>query len=105
MAVSKPKKPKKPKKPFVVIRTYSAGVHCGYLESRNGQEVVLNEARRIWRWAGANTLNEISQSGCSETSTTRISVPVPLITLLQVIEVIQCSPGAKANLEKSRWLS
>ena len=26
---------------YVMIRTYSAGVHCGYLKSREGKEVLL----------------------------------------------------------------
>ena len=33
---------------FVIVRTYSAGVHYGRLVSRNGKEVVLSGARRIW---------------------------------------------------------
>ena len=27
--------------PYVLIRTYSAGVHCGYLKERKGKEVTL----------------------------------------------------------------
>lgn len=37
----------------VIVRTYSAGVHFGTLESRNGKEVVLKDARRIWDWVWA----------------------------------------------------
>ena len=37
---------------YVVVRTYSAGVHCGKLENRNGREVTLKETRRIWSWKG-----------------------------------------------------
>jgi hypothetical protein len=92
---------KKQKKPFVVIRTYSAGVHVGTLESREGREVVLSDARRIWRWSGANTLSEVSQKGVAEAS--RISEPVPTITLTEAIEVIPCSEEARSNLSRSRW--
>lgn len=31
----------------VIVRTYSAGVFAGQLESRKGQEVVLRGARRL----------------------------------------------------------
>lgn len=44
---------------YVVVRTYSAGVHAGELVSQNGKEVTLKNARRIWYWRGANTLHEI----------------------------------------------
>ena len=34
----------------VIIRTYSAGVWFGRLEQKEGKEVILTEARRMWRW-------------------------------------------------------
>ena len=33
---------------YVIIRTYSAGVHVGTLVSQNGKEVMLKDTRRIW---------------------------------------------------------
>lgn len=42
---------------YVICRTYSAGVFAGYLESRNGQEVVMRNARRLWYWDGAASLS------------------------------------------------
>ena len=47
----------------VIVRTYSAGVHFGELVSREGKEVVLQNAKRIWSWKGANTLHEIAVRG------------------------------------------
>lgn len=87
---------------FVVIRTYSAGVHVGTLESLEGTRAVLVDARRVWRWRGANTLSELSQKG-ADTDWTRISEPVPSILLSEAIEVIPCSDAARENLSKSRW--
>ena len=34
----------------VIIRTYSAGVWFGTLAQKAGNEVILNDARRMWRW-------------------------------------------------------
>ena len=34
----------------VIIRTYSAGVWFGRLKEKEGEEVILTEARRMWRW-------------------------------------------------------
>ena len=96
---------KKIKNSVVVVRTFSAGVHVGVLVSRNGRDVELADARRIWRWSGANTLNELSQMGVDETGSTRISEPVPSITLTEAIEVIPCSIIGAANLQRSRWSS
>lgn len=95
-------KSKSKSKPFVIVRTYAAGVHTGTLESNDAKTVVLSNARRVWRWRGANTLHEMSLRGVDETYS-RISEPVPTITLLDAIEIISCSKDAKANLERSRW--
>ena len=47
----------------VIVQTYSAGVHFGYLRRREGKEVELERSRRIWRWFGAWTLSEIANKG------------------------------------------
>lgn len=41
----------------VIIRTYSAGVWCGYLEQKSGNEVILKDARRLWRWWAAESIS------------------------------------------------
>jgi hypothetical protein len=90
------------KKPFVVVRTYSAGVHVGTLVKHAGREVVLANARRVWRWRGANSLNELALKGAAE-DYTRISEPVAEITLTEATEVIPATKEAAANLSRSRW--
>lgn len=86
---------------FVIVRTYSAGVHVGTLKECNGTAVLLTDARMLWRWRGANTLREVSLRGVGPGS--RISEAVPLILLTQAIEVIPCSDSARKILEVSRW--
>ena len=84
--------PVKPVGSEVIVRTYSAGVHIGTLKSREGREVVLTNARRLWSWSGAFTLNAVATGGVSRDNS-RISKPVPEITLLDAIEVIPVSIG------------
>lgn len=91
-------------KQLVVVRTCSAGVHIGRLQSLKGTECVLIDARRLWCWYGANTLHEVATKGVSETKGTRLSEPVESITLTQAIEVIPVAKSAEKNLTKSRWL-
>lgn len=87
-----------PNLPYVVIRTYSAGVHVGYLENLNEetQTVKLVNARRIRYWKGALTLSEVSKSGISKES--RLSEEVDKIILLEAIEVLFATPEAKVIL-------
>ncbi len=91
----------------VVVRTRNAGVHVGATDQLvTGDGVLtLTDARRVWRWRGANTLHELAMHGASMTEWTRISEPVPTISVVGVIEVIPCSPEGAANLAQSRWLN
>ena len=73
--------------PEVIVRTYSAGIHVGTLKSREGKEVVLLNARRVWSWQGAFTLNAMALAGLDRKNS-RISLAVPEITILEAIEII-----------------
>lgn len=75
-------------KRHVIIRARDAGVHCGTLKSVEGRHVVLTEASRIWRWRGANTLNELALRGPDRDSYTRISEAVPRVEILDACEIL-----------------
>lgn len=80
----------------VIIRTFSAGVHTGTLKSLNGHEAVLTNARRLWYWEGAFTLNAVAMAGASKNS--KLSVPVDEILLTEAIEVIPMTREAVESL-------
>lgn len=86
---------------FCVVRTYSAGVHVGVVAQREGSDVVLQGARRVWKWQGANTLHEIALRGVGKGS--RVSEAVESILVLGAIEVIPCTPEATENLRGAAW--
>ena len=85
----------------VIVRTYSAGAHFGYLVKRDGKEVTLERSRRLWRWFGAWTLSEVATSGV-DVSKSKIGAPVNLV-LTEAIEVIDCTPAAVVSLESAKW--
>lgn len=85
---------------YVCIRTYSAGVHCGYLKERNGKEVELVNARRIWKWAGAFSLSELATQGVAKPKECKFSCTVPSIILTEAIEIIKMTKKAKENIEQ-----
>lgn len=72
---------------FVLIRSYSAGVHFGTLESRKGKEVHLKNARRLWNWNGALSLSEVAMKGV-DIKNSKISVPVDEIIITEAVEII-----------------
>ena len=80
---------------YVVVRARGAGVFAGTLKEKDGNEVVLNDARRLWYWAGANECTEIARSGVKEPNQCKFTVPVGEICILDVVEVIPCTEEAE----------
>lgn len=83
----------------VLVRTYSAGVHVGTLKSRDGKEVVLNNARRIWYWDGAATLSQLAMEGTSKPENCKFPCPVAEILLTEAIEIIPVTEQARASID------
>ena len=90
---------KQAQKNYVIVRTYSAGVFAGNLQSRNGQEVVLTDARRLWYWAGAASLSQLAVNGTSKPEDCKFPVAVPRVELLQAIEILDVTDVAEANIK------
>ncbi len=84
--------------PYVICRTYSAGVFAGYIKSREGQEVELINARRLWYWEGAASLSQLACEGVSKPAKCKFPKEVPSIILLQVIEIIPASYVAQKSI-------
>lgn len=92
-------------KQVVIVRSKWAGVNVGIIETRKGDEVALRHSHKIYQWLGANTLHELARNGASMTEYTRISEEAPgLVTVLEVCELLECTPEAAANLTTPRWL-
>lgn len=84
---------------YVICRTYSAGVFAGYLESKIGQEVVMQNARRIWYWDGAASLSQLAMEGTSKPANCKFPCAVNRVELTQVIEILDCTQKAKDSIE------
>ena len=83
----------------VIIRTYSAGVWFGELEQKAGNEVILKNARRMWKWWAKDG---ISLSACAlygvKHDGSKIVEPVESVWL-EAIEIIPCTDKAIESLE------
>ena len=84
---------------YCIVRTYSAGVFAGYVESRSGMEIVVRKARRIWYWDGAASLSQLAVDGTSKPEKCKFPCEVDKIELLQAIEIIECTEKAKKSIE------
>jgi len=84
--------------PIYMVRTYSAGVFFGELKERNGKEVVLLNARRVWYWDGAASLSELAQTGTSKPDTCKFPQSVTEIILTEAVELIPITEKALKTL-------
>ena len=75
----------------VIIRTNSAGVWFGRLKQKAGDEVILTEARRMWRWWAKESisLSGVALHGIKQEDS-RIAGAVDSVWL-QAIEIIPVS--------------
>lgn len=90
--------------PYKMVRTYSAGVFAGYVESHDGQHAVLRNARRIWYWDGAASLSELAMRGTSKPENCKFPCAVDRIELTNVIELIDITEAAaKSIAEVKEW--
>ena len=85
----------------VIIRTYSAGVWFGELEQKAGNEVILKNARRMWKWWAKKG---ISLSACAlygvKHADSKIIEAVNSVWL-EAIEIIPCTGAAIQSLESA----
>lgn len=85
--------------PYRIVRTTSAGVFAGYLKKREGQEVVLLNARRLWYWSGAASLSQLANEGVKAPNSCKFPAEVPSVELLQAIEILPVTEKAKKSID------
>lgn len=80
-----------------LIRTYSAGVHIGYVISVNEMEVHLKNALRLWKWEGGGlSLSAVANNGIKGGRLNKTGE----IFLTNVIEIIPTTKEAELTYVK-----
>jgi hypothetical protein len=84
---------------YVIVRTYSAGVHAGELVSQDGDIVVLKDSRRLWKWKAKQgvALSGVAVHGIHRQES-KVDVILTELLLTGAIEVIPTSDGAKESI-------
>lgn len=82
-----------------IIRCDRADVFYAEIESRQGGEAKLRNARRLWCWDGAASLSQLALEGVKNPRGCKFTVTVPSMTVLDVIEVIPCAEEAVNSIE------
>jgi hypothetical protein len=80
-----------------LIRTYSAGVHIGDIESINGMECKLKNALRLWKWEdGGLSLSAVANNGIVKGRLNKTGE----VYLTNVIEIIPTTTQAEKTFVK-----
>ena len=82
-------------KKYYIIRADRAGVFAGNIKERNGDEVTMENVRRLWYWDGAASLSQLAVDGVTAPGLCKFTVTVPEMTIFGVIEIIPCSEKAE----------
>lgn len=87
-----------------IVRCDRSGVFYGEIESRNGQEVTMRNARCLWYWDGAASLLQLAKEGTSEPINCKFTVYVDELTVVDAIEILPCTDKAITSIEGvSEW--
>ena len=84
---------------YCIIRTYSAGVFAGFLESIEGKVGTVTAARRIWYWDGVASLSQLAMEGTSKPENCKFPCEVESVLLTEIIEVIPCTDKAIESIK------
>ena len=83
---------------YCIVRANGAGVFAGILKEKEGDEVALTDARRLWYWDGAASLSQLAQEGTSKPSKCRFPVAVDEILVMNVLEIIPTTEAAEKSI-------
>jgi hypothetical protein len=84
---------------YKIVRTYSAGVFAGEIKSRDGREVVMINARRLWYWDGAASLSQLAMEGTKKPENCKFPCEVDRVELLEVIEILDTTNEAEKSIK------
>lgn len=83
-----------------IIRGDRSGVFFGHIAQRDGREVTITDARRLWYWDGAASLSQLALEGVKAPENCRFTVTVPELVILDAIELIPCSDEAVKSINE-----
>ena len=86
-------------KNYVIVRADRAGVFFGNLVKKEGNEVTLNECRKLHYWDGAAAVEQLAINGTVSPDNCRFTVTVENATIMGVIQIIPCTETAVKSIQ------
>ncbi len=90
----------------VVVRANQAGVFFGTLKEVDNNNVILTNARKLYYWSGANTVEQIAESGVKNPEQCNFTCFVDEVLITDIAQMIPCSDEASEIIEEVKvWES
>ena len=84
---------------YVLVRTYSAWVHCWYLKEKNGKVCTLLKARRLRTREGAASCSQLAMEWVSKPEKCKFPCEVNEIELTEAVEYILMTEKARLSIQ------
>lgn len=89
---------------YYIILGDRSGVFFGQIAGRNGQEVKLQNVRKLWYWERACAVEQLAVDGVTDPGDCKFTVVVPEIVITDAIQILPCSDKAAKILgEVKAW--
>ena len=84
---------------YYIVRSKEAGVFFGKIVEKDGDEVTMTDARCLWYWSGAASLNQLANEGVKRPEECKFTVSVDDLVILGVCEILPCTKIAEENIK------
>ena len=82
-----------------IVRANGAGVFFGEIKEKDGDRVVMTNARRLWYWSGAASLSQLAQTGTFSPNRCRFPIAVDEVEIFNVIEILSVTEKAAKTID------
>ena len=85
----------------VILRDDKAGIFFGILKGIEANKVVLlHDVRKIYKWSGANTIEDIAMKGIINHENSKVTIQVNSLLLGNFDQIVICTKEAITDLNK-----
>jgi len=85
---------------YYIVRARGAGVFFGKIKEKEGVEVTMANARRLWHWKGATECCQLAAEGVKNPDDCKFTMYVDEVILLEAVEIQPCTQAAEASIKE-----
>lgn len=84
---------------YVIVRSHMAGVFFGILSAKEGTELTLSNARKLYYFVGANTVEDLAKQGALDVANCQFTVEIETMVISDFVQILPCTEKAINNIK------